>query len=240
MSSTWATLTARGPGSRNVIDVTRVPNRIVEVSRAIPPNVTHASVGPGSPSLSPMATKWSLRKKAPKPSVSARTATASRSPYEAPCWGSVKMRSSARSMVDERMRNGPATSPDPDPDPDPDLDPDSHRTEALVSEIVPGRIQPLEGAPGRIARNVSVASRLALVVALVALVSVVVTSLVGLERGGSLAENEIRHQLSAIGAARADDIERHVAGLERAVVGQALTRLPAVLVDEFSQLFREI
>ena len=138
------------------------------------------------------------------------------------------------------MRNGPATSPDPDPDPDPDLDPDSHRTEALVSEIVPGRIQPLEGAPGRIARNVSVASRLALVVALVALVSVVVTSLVGLERGGSLAENEIRHQLSAIGAARADDIERHVAGLERAVVGQALTRLPAVLVDEFSQLFREI
>jgi hypothetical protein len=76
ISSTWATLIASGPGKRNVIDVTSVPRRIVEVSLAIPPKVTQASVGPGRPSLSPIARKWSLRKNAPKPSRSARWATA--------------------------------------------------------------------------------------------------------------------------------------------------------------------
>ncbi len=81
------------------------------------------------------------------------------------------------------------------------------------------------------------ASRLAFVVVLVALVSVVVTSLVGLDRGGSLAEDEIRNHLSAVGAARADDVERYVSVLERAVAGQALTPQPAVAIDEFSQLF---
>ena len=94
--STPATVIASGPGSRNVADVTSVPSRIVEVSRARPASVVQASVGPGSPPASrapPIARKWSLRKKAPKPSRSARRATASRSSYVAPCWGSVKIRS---------------------------------------------------------------------------------------------------------------------------------------------------
>jgi class 3 adenylate cyclase len=106
--------------------------------------------------------------------------------------------------------------------------------------LVPGRIQRLREAPGRFGRNISVASRLALVVVLVALVSVVVTSLVGLQRGGDLAEKEIRAQLSAVGVARADQVERYVASLERSVIGQSLTPRPARAIEEFSRVFREI
>ncbi len=50
ISSTWATEMASGPGCRNVAEVTIVPSRIVEVSRAMPASVTQESVGPGSPS----------------------------------------------------------------------------------------------------------------------------------------------------------------------------------------------
>jgi len=48
MASTCATAIASAPGSRNVADVTSVPRRIVLVSRARAPSVTHESVGPGS------------------------------------------------------------------------------------------------------------------------------------------------------------------------------------------------
>ena len=89
-------------------------------------------------------------------------------------------------------------------------------------------------------RNVSVASRLALVVVLVALVSVVVTSIVGLDRGRRLAGDEIDKQLTAVGASRADEVERYVAGLERAVSGQALTPRPAAAIEAFSARFREL
>ena len=74
MASTCATCTASIPGRRNVDEVTKVPRRIRSVSRAIPPRVTHASVGPGSPSP-PMVKKWSERKKASKPAASAALAT---------------------------------------------------------------------------------------------------------------------------------------------------------------------
>ena len=53
--STWATMTASGPGSRNVADVTSVPSRIREVSRASAASVSQASVGPGSAGSSPIA-----------------------------------------------------------------------------------------------------------------------------------------------------------------------------------------
>jgi class 3 adenylate cyclase len=105
---------------------------------------------------------------------------------------------------------------------------------------VPGRIEQLRGAPARVTRNISVASRLAFVVVLVALVSVVVTSLVGLERGATLADAEISDRLAAVGAARADQVERYVASLERSVVGQALTPRVADAIDGFSQQFREL
>ena len=42
---------ASGPGSRNVAELTIVPSRMLDVSRASPARVIHASVdpGPGSP-----------------------------------------------------------------------------------------------------------------------------------------------------------------------------------------------
>ena len=49
--STWATEIASGPGSRKVAEVISVPSRMVAVSRARPASVTHASVGPGRPSV---------------------------------------------------------------------------------------------------------------------------------------------------------------------------------------------
>lgn len=101
-------------------------------------------------------------------------------------------------------------------------------------------IDQLRRTPGRIGRNISVATRLALVVVVVALVSMVVTSLVGLERGRSLAENEIRSRLSAGGAARVDAVERYVASLERAVVGQALTPRPAAAIGSLAEAFTEL
>src|SRR4029078_8082260 len=102
--SIWATLTANKPGLRNVTGETRVPRRIRDVSRARPARVTHASVVPESPLTAPTFKKWSLRKKPPKPSVSARAATANRSSYVAPCCGSVKMHKSESCMsVDDRL-----------------------------------------------------------------------------------------------------------------------------------------
>ena len=62
--STWATPMASGPGSRNVAEVTMVPSRIVDVSRASPASVNQESDGPGSPDTPPMARKWSERKNA--------------------------------------------------------------------------------------------------------------------------------------------------------------------------------
>jgi hypothetical protein len=106
-----------------------------------------------------------------------------------------------------------------------------------VSLAVSGWVERWSSAPGRVVRNVSVASRLALVVVLVALVSVIVTSIVGLDRGRSLANDEIEKQLTAIGASRADEVERYVAGLEWAVRGQALTPRPAAAIAAFSARF---
>lgn len=84
------------------------------------------------------------------------------------------------------------------------------------------------------------ATRLALVVVLVALVSVVVTSLVGLARGRDLANDKIEDRLSAFSAARAEQVERYVAGLQRSIRLQAITPRPALAIAEFAQLFRDL
>ena len=76
--STCATATASGPGRRKVADVTSVPSRIRDVSRASPARVTYESVGPGSPGT-PIARKWSDRKNASNPHSSVARATRSRS-----------------------------------------------------------------------------------------------------------------------------------------------------------------
>jgi hypothetical protein len=53
--SICATATASGPGSRNVAELTSTPSRRLDVCTASAPSVTHASVGPGSPTPPPVA-----------------------------------------------------------------------------------------------------------------------------------------------------------------------------------------
>lgn len=98
----------------------------------------------------------------------------------------------------------------------------------------------LAATPGRIARNTSVATRLSLVVLLVALVSLVITSVVGLRRGGELADERLRAGLNSLGAARADEIERYIGGLERATLGQAISPSTARAITDFAGAYREL
>lgn len=89
-------------------------------------------------------------------------------------------------------------------------------------------------------RNTSVATRLSLVVVLVALVSLVITSVVGLVRGGDLARQLLRDRLTAIDAARAVEIERYIRNLERIVVSQAISPSTAEAIDELSGAYDEL
>jgi len=95
-------------------------------------------------------------------------------------------------------------------------------------------------APGRIARNISIATRLSLVVVLVALISLVVTSIVGVQRGSDLAEGIRDDRLNALGAARVDEVERYIAGLERALVAQAISPSTADAITEFSDAYLQL
>jgi class 3 adenylate cyclase len=95
-------------------------------------------------------------------------------------------------------------------------------------------------APGRLARNTSVATRLSLVVVLVALVSLVITSVVGLLRGTELAEDVLRDRLASTAAARADEVERYVGSLQRSMVGQAISPSTASAIGQFDQAYREL
>ena len=86
----------------------------------------------------------------------------------------------------------------------------------------------------------SVVTRLSLVVVLVALVSLVITSVVGLQRGSDLADDVLRDQLNSLGAARADQVERYVGGLQRVAVAQAISPSTAAAIVEFSDAYREL
>ncbi len=86
----------------------------------------------------------------------------------------------------------------------------------------------------------SVVTRLSLVVVLVALVSLVITSVVGLQRGSDLADDVLRDQFNSLGAARADQVERYVGGLQRVAVAQAISPSTAAAIVEFSDAYREL
>jgi len=94
--------------------------------------------------------------------------------------------------------------------------------------------------PRRIFRNTSVATRLSLVVVLVALISLVITSIVGLQRGSDLADGLLRARLTSIGAARADEVERYIGGLERATISQAISPSTADAISGFADAFEEL
>ncbi|MFT6391887.1 MAG: class 3 adenylate cyclase [Ilumatobacter sp.] len=94
--------------------------------------------------------------------------------------------------------------------------------------------------PRRIVRNISVATRLSLVILLVALISLVITSVVGLHQGGAVADRVLRAQVTSIGAARADEVERYVASLQLATIGQAISPSTAQAINEFSAAYRDL
>jgi len=89
-------------------------------------------------------------------------------------------------------------------------------------------------------RNTSVATRLSLVIVLVALISLVITSVVGLVRGGDLAQNLLRDRLTAIGAARAVEVERYISNVERLAIAQAISPSTARAIDDFSGAYLEL
>ena len=92
ISSTWATAIASGPGRRNVAEVTRVPSRMVVVSRASPARVVQASVGPGQPvgaRPSSGSGRSGRTRRSPRPPRSAPRRGASRSSH--PAGASTKM-----------------------------------------------------------------------------------------------------------------------------------------------------
>ena len=94
--------------------------------------------------------------------------------------------------------------------------------------------------PGRAVRNISVATRLSLVILLVALVSLVITSVVGLQRGSQLARDILETRVDSLGAARADEVERYVADLERSTVGQAISPSTARAIGDFTDAYVEL
>ena len=94
--------------------------------------------------------------------------------------------------------------------------------------------------PRRVVRNTSVVTRLSLVVVLVALVSLVITSVVGLQRGSDLAQGLLRDRLTATGAARADEVERYVNSVKRIAVSQAISPSTAEAIDAFDEAYLEL
>lgn len=94
--------------------------------------------------------------------------------------------------------------------------------------------------PRRIIRNISVATRLSLVVLLVALISLVITSIVGLQQGGQVADVVLRAQVNSLGAARADEVERYIRNLQLATVGQAISPSTAQAINDFAEAYREL
>ena len=103
-----------------------------------------------------------------------------------------------------------------------------------------GTVKRIVALPGRVVRSTSVATRLSLVVVLVALVSLVITSLVGLQRGSDLADTLLRSKLTSIGAARADEVERYIGGLERATIGLAISPSTAEAISTFTDAFEQL
>lgn len=105
---------------------------------------------------------------------------------------------------------------------------------------MPGTSATIAALPRRIVRNVSVATRLSLVILLVALLSLVVTSIVGLQRGSELADSVLEARVRSVGAARADEVERYVASLRQATVGQAISPSTAQAIEDFTDAYAEL
>lgn len=103
-----------------------------------------------------------------------------------------------------------------------------------------GTLRKIAAWPGRIVRNTSVATRLSLVVLLVALISLVIAAAVGLQRSGELADNVFRARIESLGSARADEVERYIESLERAAISQAISPSTARAIRDFADAYEEL
>lgn len=103
-----------------------------------------------------------------------------------------------------------------------------------------GEVAPIGGRPGPVARNMSMATRLALVVLFVALVSLLVTSLIAIDTGETLATDLARGRMSAAGASRADEVERYLGGVVEQTVTLAGSPMTLEAVEEFSAATAEL
>lgn len=113
-------------------------------------------------------------------------------------------------------------------------------TQVVYLSLVRETLAKIAAWPRRIVRNVSVATRLSLVILLIALISLVITSIVGLQQGGAVADRVLRSQVTSYGAARADEVERYVTSLQRATIGQAISPSTAQAINDFTDAYREL
>jgi class 3 adenylate cyclase len=92
----------------------------------------------------------------------------------------------------------------------------------------------------RVITNVSVATRLSLVALLVTLISLAVTSVVGLRRGNELADFLVESRLVTIGASRGNDVETYVNGVRRSVAALAVSPGAADAIEQLRAGYTEL
>jgi class 3 adenylate cyclase len=92
----------------------------------------------------------------------------------------------------------------------------------------------------RLVRDNSVATRLSLVVLLVALISLVITSTVALLRAGELADDVLQERLESLGAARADQVEQYFRSVERSANLEAISPHTATAIGDLAGAYQEL
>lgn len=94
--------------------------------------------------------------------------------------------------------------------------------------------------PGPVARRLSIATRLSLLLVLVAVGSLAATTLVALDRGGDLARQALSERLDAVAAGRADEVARHLTGLRSRVAALAASPATADAISAFADAHAEL
>lgn len=92
----------------------------------------------------------------------------------------------------------------------------------------------MKRGPARLVSNISVATRLSLIVLVVTLLSLVITAVVGLRRGNDLADGLNSDRLDTISASRVSEIEGFLRGVRREVGALSLSAGTADAIEQFS------
>ena len=94
--------------------------------------------------------------------------------------------------------------------------------------------------PGGITRNLSIATRVALLIVLVAIVSLAITAAIGLQRGSDLVDEVLRERLETVAASRGDEVERAMRGLRSRALALAASPATAEAIAAFSAATAEL